>query len=219
MNTVGDSFAWGFRDPGWPGKMLLQGLIALIPIVGWIAMTGWLMMAFENVRQGKNELPPAGFHLARGIGIFGVFLIYGFILQIPGWVLGIAGGIASGHSRTPFNAGSPLEALGYLWAFLAGLFLSYLVPSLIVHTYHHGFAGGLDVAGVWRLTRINVSNSVVAGALIWVASIIGGLGLIVCCIGIIFTIPYQNVIQAGVAAWLERVNAAPAPAAPGAPAA
>ena len=91
MNSVGDSFAWGFRDPGWAGKMLLQGLIALIPIVGWIAMTGWLMMAFENIRAGKNELPPAGFHLERGIAIFGVFLIYGVILQIPGWVLGIAG--------------------------------------------------------------------------------------------------------------------------------
>src|SRR6267143_765265 len=158
MNSVGDSFAWGFRDSGWAGKMLLQGLIALIRIVG---------------------------------------------------------GIASGHSSSALNPGSPLVALGYLWGFLASLFLSYLVPSLIVHTYHHGFAGGMNVAGVWRLTRNNVSNSVAAGALIWVASIIGGLGLIVCFIGIIFTIPYQNVIQAGVAAWLERANAAPvAPPAP-----
>jgi hypothetical protein len=217
MNSVGDSFAWGFRDPGWPGKMLLQGLIALIPIVGWIAMTGWLMMAFENIRAGKTELAPAGFHLERGIAIFGVFLIYGVVLQIPGWVLGIAGGLASGHSNSAFNVPSPLVGLGYLWGFLASLFLSYLVPSLIVHTYHHGFAGGMNVAGVWRLTRNNVSNSVAAGALIWVASIVGGLGLVVCFIGIIFTIPYQNVIQAGVAAWLERANAAPvAPPAPGA---
>jgi hypothetical protein len=77
----------------------------------------------------------------------------------------------------------------------------------------------MNVAGVWRLARNNVSNSVVAGALIWVASIIGGLGLIVCFIGIIFTIPYENVIQAGVAAWLERANAAPAPAPGQAPAA
>jgi len=52
-----------------------------------------------------------------------------------------------------------------------------------------------------------------------VASIIGGLGLIVCFIGIIFTVSYENVIQAGVAAWLERANAAPAPAPGEAPAA
>ncbi len=217
MNSVGDSFAWGFRDPGWAGKVLLQGLIALIPIVGWIAMTGWLMMAFENIRAGKNELPPAGFHLERGVAIFGVFLIYGVILQIPGWVIGIAGASASHHGDSGLNVPSPLVGLGYLWFFLASLFLSYLVPSLIVHTYHHGFAGGMNVVGVWRLTRNNVSNSVAAGALIWVASIIGGLGVIVCFIGIIFTIPYQNVIQAGVAAWLERVNAEPAPAPGGAP--
>jgi len=217
VNSVGDSFAWGFRDPGWAGKVLLQGLIALIPIVGWIAMTGWLMMAFENIRAGKNELPPAGFHLERGVAIFGVFLIYGVILQIPGWVIGLAGASASHHSDSGLNVPSPLVGLGYLWFFLASLFLSYLVPSLIVHTYHHGFAGGMNVVGVWRLTRNNVSNSVAAGALIWVASIIGGLGVIVCFIGIIFTIPYQNVIQAGVAAWLERVNAEPAPAPGGAP--
>src|SRR5260370_13071651 len=139
--------------------MLLQGLIALIPIVGWIAMAGWLMMAFENIRAGKNELAPAGFPLERGIAIFGVFVIYGVILQSPGWVLGSAGGIASGHSNSAFNPGSPLIALGYLWGFLASLFLSYLVPSLIVHTYHHGFSGGMNVAGVWRLSRQNVGNS------------------------------------------------------------
>ncbi len=176
-------------------------------------------LAFENIRNGRNELPPAGFHLERGIAIFGVFLIYGVILQIPGWVIGIAGGFASHHSDSGLNIPSPLVGLGYLWGFLASLFLSYLVPSLIVHTYHHGFAGGMNVSGVWRLAQNNVSNSVVAGALIWVASIIGELGLVVCFIGIIFTIPYQNVMQAGVAAWLERVNAAPAPAPGGAPAA
>src|SRR5260370_5168787 len=182
-------------------------------------MTGWLMMAYENIRAGKDELPPAGFHLARGIAIFGVFLVYGVILQIPGWVIGRAGASASPHRDSGLNVPAPLVGLGYLWFFLASLFLSYLVPSLIVHTYHHGFAGGMNVVGVWRLTRNNVSNSVAAGALIWVASIIGGLGVIVCFIGIIFTIPYQNFIQAGVAAWLERVNAEPAPAPGGAPAA
>lgn len=211
MNSVGDAFVYPFRGPGWLGKIVLQALILIIPIVGWIAMTGWLMMAFENVRAGRTELPPAGFHLSRGIGIFGIFFIYGFVLNIPAWILFIAGGIASGASNAQgVNAGSPLSALGFLWAFLAGLFLNFLVPSLIVHTYHGGFAGGMDVQRVWRLATINVGNAVVAGLIIWVASVIGGLGLIACCIGIIFTVVYQNAIQAGVAAWFERVQSAPA---------
>ena len=209
MNSVGDSFGWAFRDPAWAGKMIVQALILIIPIVGWIAMTGWLMLAFENARSGRNELPPAGFHLSRGIGIFAIFFIYGFVLGIPAWVLYIAGGIASGQSHAAVNAGSPLTALGYLWSFLSGLFLNWLVPSLIVNTYHGGFAGGLDVQKVWRLATTNLNNSIVAGLIIFVASIIGGLGFILCIVGF-FTVVYQNTIQAADAAWFERVQAAPA---------
>jgi uncharacterized protein DUF4013 len=206
MNGLGESFTYPFRSPGWAGRMLLQGLIALIPIIGWIAMTGWLMLAFENARAGRKELPPAGFHLSRGIAIFGIFFIYGFVLNIASWILFIAGSIASGQSHGAFNAGSPLTALGFLWGFLAGLFLNFLVPSLMINTYHGGFAGGMDVAKVWRLARANLTNSVSAGAIVWISSVIGGLGLAVCFFGIIFTIPYENAIKAGAAAWFEKVQ-------------
>ena len=199
MNSVGDGFAWPFRDPAWPGKMLVQGLIAIIPIVGWIAMTGWLMLAFENARSGRNELPPAGFHLERGIAIFGIFLIYGIVLSIPAIIVWTAGAIASGHSQSPFNAGSPLISLAYLLSTAASLFLRFLSPSLIVNTYHGGFAGGMDVVRVWRLAVANVGNSVIGFA---------------CCIGFIFTIPYENVITAAAAAWFEKQQGQLAPAAP-----
>jgi len=212
MSSAGDAFAWAFRDPAWPGKLLLQGLIAIIPIIGWIAMTGWMMLAFENARAGKTELPPAGFHLERGIGIFLVFLIYGLVLNIPTVILSVVGQIATYHANNPFNPGSPLIALSYLWLFAAGLFLRFLEPSLIVSTYHRGFAGGMDIPTVWRMATSNVSNSVVAGLLIWVSSVIGTLGFF-CCIGFIFTVPYENSITAGAAAWFEKESQAPAPTA------
>ena len=218
MNSVGDSLGWAFRDPQWPGKLLVQGLIAIIPIVGWIAMTGWLMMAFENARNGRNELPPAGFHLERGIAIFVVFLVYGVVLNIPALVLYVIGGATAGAgngSNAAAVAGSSLFSLAGLLSLAGGLFLRFLIPSLIVHTYHGGFAGGFDVARVWSLATLNVTNSIIAGLIIFVASIIGGAGFL-CCIGFIFTIPYENTINAGAAAWFERQQAAPAapPAAP-----
>jgi len=213
MSSSGDAFAWAFRDPAWPGKVLVQGLIVIIPIVGWIAMTGWMMMAFENARAGKNELPPAGFHLERGIGIFLVFFIYGLVLGIPGFILGIVGQITTYHTSSTFNPGTPLVGLAYLSFFVAGLFLRFLEPSLIVNTYHGGFAGGMDVQKVWRLATAHVNASVVAGILIFVSSVIGTLGFF-CCIGFIFTIPYENTITAGAAAWFDRQSQAPAPGAP-----
>src|SRR6266581_8232178 len=91
MNSVGEAFGWAFRDPSWLGKIVVQGLILIIPIVGWIAAVGWLMLAFENARSGRDELPPAGFHLGRGIGLFGVVVIYSIVIDIPAWILDFAG--------------------------------------------------------------------------------------------------------------------------------
>ena len=218
MSTVGDSFAWAFRDPQWPSKMLVQGLIAIIPIVGWIAMNGWLMMAFENARQGKNELPPAGFHLERGFPIWVIFIVYGIVLGIPGGILYVVGALATNSSNNNgvIAVGALIQILGYLVSLAGSLFFRFLIPSLIVHVYRGGFSAGMDVQRVWQMATVNVNNSIVAGLIIFVASIIGGLGFIVCCIGLIFTVPYENTINAGAAAWWEKTHEVPstAPTAP-----
>jgi hypothetical protein len=88
---------------------------------------------------------------------------------------------------------------------------------LIVLTAQHGFSGGLDVQRVWALATSQMSNSIIGGLVIFVAGIIGVLGIIACCIGVFFTITYSVAVQAGVAAWFDRMQAAPA--APAAPAA
>jgi hypothetical protein len=221
MNSVGDAFGWAFKDPSWLSKIVVQGLILIIPIVGWIAATGWLMMAFENARAGRNELPPAGFHLARGIGIFGVYVIYSIVLNIPSSILngigsqGLVYRCPTSSNCSYVYVGGPLSGLGSLWGFVAGLFLDFLVPTLIVMVYHSGFAGGFDLARVWRYATSNVTNSVIGGLIIFVTGFIAAAGLIACCIGFFFTAIYAFSVQAGVAAWFERQQSAPAaPVAP-----
>jgi len=216
VSGVGDGFAWAFRDPAWLGKFLLQGLIAFIPLVGWIAMAGWMMLTYDNVRAGKNELPPAGFHLGRGIGIVLVYLIYGIVLAIPGSILIVLGSAyaANSSNSTGLNPGSPILSLGILLAVASGLFLRFLQPALIVNTARAGIAGGMDVQRVWRDASANVGNSIIAGLVIFVASLIGGLGVSLCLIPLLFTVPYENVITAGAAAWFEKApDPAPAPTA------
>lgn len=213
MNSVGDAFGWAFKDPAWLGKIAVQGLITIIPIVGWIASAGWMMLAFENARSGRNELPAAGFHLGRGIGIFGVLVIYGIVLNIPTFVLnGIGSHTVTTSSGFNYSYGSPL---GSLWQLVAQLALYFLTPTLIVMVYHHGFGGGFDLGNIWKYATGNVTNSVIGGLVMFVGGLIGGLGIIACCIGVFFTIVYSLSIQAAVAAWFERVQSAPAaPAAP-----
>ena len=213
MNSAGDAFGFPFRDPGWVGKIVVQGLILIIPIVGLIAMAGWMMMTFDNLRAGRQELAPAGFHLSRGIGLFGAWLIYAVVLSIPG---GILSGIGSGLNANHAFAGSPFTGLGSLLSFAAQLLLYFLVPSIIVMTYHHGFSGGLDVQGVWRLATSNMNNSVMAGLMMFVAGIIAALGIVACCVGVFFTGAYAAAVMIGVASWFERAQALPTGAAPSA---
>jgi hypothetical protein len=213
MNTVGDAFTYPFRDPGWAGKIGLQGLILIIPIVGWISTAGWLMLTYDNLRAGRQELAPAGFHLERGIGIFGVVVIYGIVVNIPASILD---GIGSAMSRNNSLLGSPFSGLGSLWSFAAQLLIDFLMPSLIVLTARNGFSGGLDIQRVWALATSQVNNSIIAGLVIFAAGVIGALGFIACCIGVFFTLTYAAAVNAGVAAWFERMQAAPAPGVPAA---
>jgi len=220
MNSVGDAFGWAFRDPNWVGKIVVQALILIIPIVGWIAGAGWLMMAFENARAGRNELPPAGFHLSRGIGIFGVLLIYGIVLHLPDSILSGAGSqgfvqrCTTETSCTYVYVPGPLSGLGSLWSLAASLFLDFLIPTLVVMVFHHGFGGGFDLLRVWRYATSNVTNSVIAGLIIFVTGFITVAGLIACCVGIFLTAVYSLSVQAAVAAWFERQQTAPAAPAP-----
>jgi hypothetical protein len=213
MNSVGDAFGWAFKDPAWLGKVVVQALITIIPIVGWIATAGWLMMSFENARSGRNELPAAGFHLGRGVPLFVVYLVYAIVLGIPGAILNNVGG----HAVTTSNGFSYYSSspLGSLFSFAGSLFLDFLVPTLIVMVFHHGFGGGFDIPNIWKYATSNVQNSVIGGLVIFVAGLIAGVGIIACCIGIFFTIVYAATINAGVAAWFERQQSMPAaPASP-----
>ena len=205
MTSVGDSFSWPFADPQWLGKLAVQGLITIIPIVGWISTAGWMLMLIDNYRAGRKELPPAGFHLERGIWLFLVYLLYSIVFSIPG-------GAVAGAGYNNDNAG--LSALGNLIGFVLSLFLAFLAPAVILFTYRRGFAGGFDLAGIWETVMANTQTTVLGGIMIFVANLIGGLGIFLCCVGLIVTIPYGLAITAGVVTWYERAITNPSAAAP-----
>jgi hypothetical protein len=215
VNSVGDAFSFQFKDPGWVGKIVVQALIFIIPIVGLIALAGWMLMTFDNLRAGRQELAPAGFHLSRGIGLFGVWFLYSLVLSLPGLVLSWGSTMStfsnlsnSTYTSHPY-AFSTVNTSGSFLSLVGDLFLDFLLPSLIVMTYHYGFSGGMDVPRVWRLATSNVTNSVIGGLLFFVAGIIGGLGIIACCIGVFFTAAYAASVMVGVASWFERAQAVP----------
>jgi hypothetical protein len=211
MNNVGDAFPFPFRSPGWLGTIVLQGLILIIPIVGQISLLGWMLVTLDNLREGRQELAPAGFHLSRGIRLFGVELIYGIGLSIIPAILEAIGTplVQQGNS-----AGTALFALANLLSVVAWLLLAFLLPALILVTHERGFGAAMNVGAVWRLATANVSNTLIAALLIIVTLFIAAVGLVLCFVGVFFTTAYAYGVTAGIVDWYRRVQTREAPAGP-----
>ena len=193
------------------GKIIIQGLIYLIPVVGWLALYGWMLAALDNLRQGRQELPAAGFgHLGRGVTLFLVLLVYGcaiaavfFILFIAGFAL-TAAGSNNGEGGPLAGLGVLVILLSYAVAFVVSIGFYFLIAPIIVATERGGFAGGLKVMNIIAMARGNLQATIFAGLFILVGHLIGSLGSILCIIGIILTIAYGFAIMAGVVSVYER---------------
>ena len=127
MDRVGDAFVWPFRDPEWLNKILIMGLIQLIPFLGAINGLGWMLAALDRLRAGEERLPPANFdHLGRGLRLFVVYFVY-----ISGLLL-IGAGIGRLWTRCPLLRPLATFFVTYNVAFLssrAPLFSWYFPPA------------------------------------------------------------------------------------------
>lgn len=200
MNELSDSIAWPSRDPEWVTKVLLIGLISLIPIVGQMNLFGWMLTALDNLRGARGELPPAGFqYIGRGVNLFVVNLVYGLIIGVTfGALFGVGFGISVGTDGRATAIGVPLILLAYSLVLLGGLAWYVFYPAIIVATERGGIGGGLNVARVVAMISADVNVALQHGLFALVAYLIGGLGVIVCFIGLIFTTPYGYAVLAGV---------------------
>jgi uncharacterized membrane protein len=163
-----------------------------------------MLLTLDNLREGRQELAPAGFHLSRGIRLFGVELVYGIVLAIIPTILATIGASIMQQGN---SAGAVLVALGNLLSLVVGLLFAFLIPALILITYERGFSAALDVGAVWRLATANVSNTIIAALLIFVTHLIAAVGLVLCFVGIYFTSVYAYGVTAGIMDWYRRVQA------------
>ena len=204
MNDWGDAIGWPPRDPAWISKIVVMGLIGLIPIIGGICLLGWMLAALDNLRAGRSELPPYGFqYLGRGINLFVVVLVYGVILAvILGVFFAVGFGLAAAGSNANSGAASALGGLiillGYAVLLVGALALYFLLPPIVLETERGGIGAGLNVPEILKLARRNSSATLLAGLMTILAYVIGGIGGVLCGIGVILTTAYGYAMLAGV---------------------
>ena len=191
------AFSYVFDDKNWLSKILIAGLISLIPIVGQIYLMGWSIEIIRRYKAGRTDILPATHFtafLTLGLKMVVVGLIYSIPVIILSFILNLFTGIASNS-----DSGMVEFIFGSLGCF--GGLLSIVVNFLIALVGIYGMIkidqikACLDPSDIYNTIRANLSNFIVVALLILVAELIQGAGLII-CIGIIFTVPYGTAISA-----------------------
>jgi MFS family permease len=182
---------WFTTTPEWTTRVLITGLIGLIPIVGAINLLGWTLTASDMFRNRWKELPPAGFqHLERGLAPFLVGLVYGvaFFILIGLLTFFTVLFATSGGARVAIAIGLALLILLIVAAWW--LALLYLFAALVVASDKLGIAKALDPSRLFALARANHDIS------LRVALIYGAASIVLVGISVVvgFIIPFAGLV-------------------------
>jgi hypothetical protein len=198
----GKAFSFPFQDPDWAKKILIPALVLLIPILGQIVVLGWALDITRRViRQDPQPLPELDFgkNLSDGFKGFVISLVYAIpaiIFSLPPAIISAVAG--SGDSNME-NIG-PLMGIVmvccYGLLFIYGLALNVVLPAALGH-----FIATENLGAAFRFSEVFGLVRAAPGAYLMVllgiilAGIIGGLGSIVCFIGVIATYAFAFAVE------------------------
>jgi hypothetical protein len=197
----GTPFSFPFKDPDWFKKLIIMGVVTLIPIVGQIVLLGWsLQIARRVINNDPNPLPSLDFGAQLGLGFktWVVSLVYAIpliILTLPIYVIPPIG----------VAVGMDADTLNYLTIGISclcgGIAFIYAIIMALMMMAAQGRLAATDALGsAFKIGEIfgMVKAAPVAYLLAIVGFIIAGivssLGSIACGIGVLLTVPFGQAI-------------------------
>ena len=193
------AFFFFFQAKNWASKLLIAGLISLIPIVGQFYLLGWVVEIVRRVKAGRVDVLPTthfSYFLTLGLKMFVVSLIYSIPVVILSCIITLING------RAEYADGSLTVAI-YTSMGCFGSILTFVINCVVALLGTYGMIklaqtdqikACLDFGDAYRTIKANISAFIIVGLLSIVAGLIESAGLILCFIGIIFTVPYGTAI-------------------------
>ncbi len=195
----GQAFSYVFKDPDWIKKLLLAGLVSLIPVVGQFFLAGWGLEVTRRLIDGEDPvlLPDLNFGATLGKGFQAA--VIGFIYSIPVIIFALPMSLIG-----PIGAAMDMDmdTLGMITMVVSvccggliliySIFMALMVPAALGNFVAKGGIGsGLQFKEVFGLVKARPVSYllVLVGGI--VSNFIGLLGSIACGIGVLITMPYS----------------------------
>ena len=193
------AFSYVFEDKNWFSKLVIAGLIGLIPIVGQFYLTGWTIEIIRRTKAGRKDILPTthfSYFLTLGLKSFVVTLIYMIPVIIVTSIITLTAETRSYGDGSFTIVFTSTSFFGNLITLLVQICCGFLVTyGMIKMAETDEIKGCLNFSDAYNTIKNNLSAFIIVALLTIVSSIIGFAGIILCFIGLIFTYPYSLAIN------------------------
>ena len=187
----GKIFGFIFKDNDWIKKVLIGGLLYLIPVVGACFPIGYFLSHYKNMKEGRDlplpEWDEIGEKFMIGLKMLVVYLVYTLPLILL-WLLTFLASflfLARGKNET---LGGILIAVFYLLILLYYLLLGIILPAIVMmFAENFQISDGFKLGEIFGLVKSNLKEFLMLFLILIASSIFASLGIILCGIGVIFT--------------------------------
>lgn len=200
--NLGKAFTYPFDDPDWMKKIGIAAVMMIIPIVGGLFVMGWAIEITRRVIQGE-AYPMPQWEDFMGLLVKGLkVVVIGLVYMLP---VILVSACTQGLTILGQETGEDIVmtiAVAVSVCFGCLTFLYSLLAGLVLPAAYGKFAATGELKAAFRFGEIiSMVRAVPTTYLMvlvggFVASLIGGLGVIACVIGVLVTVPFANAAMA-----------------------
>ena len=191
----GKPFSFVFDDPRWVQKILIGGLFYLAGflIIGWFFVLGYMSRTARNIIRGDEtplpEWDDLGEFFSEGARLIAVGLCYiaPIIVVVMFFIVPAIMADAFDNEVAEAFSGGIAGCLACLIVPLALAVTFFMPASLLFAAVEQRFSAAFEFGRIWPFIKANIGNYLLAIVVYFIARFLAGFGIMLLCIGVIFT--------------------------------